>query len=86
MREAIFACLNEGIDELNTLKSVIELTNDYCYEMENNGNYYDLPTNHKLSLSKERNHYINMLKLASDKITSIIDISENIEEKLSYLE
>ena len=68
-------------DELHSLESIIKLTHEACLEKELDAVYY---TSNK-GLSEERNHYINMLSIALDKITQLKEINILIEEELTQL-
>lgn len=65
--------------ELNVLESIIKLTKDSCFEKENNSIYYDLTKDKMVEISNERNHYINLLSLAVEKVNTIRNIGEMLE-------
>ncbi|MCQ2739685.1 MAG: hypothetical protein MJ237_05595 [bacterium] len=63
------------------LKSILQLTKEACQEREFSSIYYSLQENNKILLSEERNHYINMLKMAQERLGEL----ENISSRLEYL-
>lgn len=83
--QTILSNFDEIFELLFSLESIIKITHDVCMDKEVNSMYYDLPEKHKNYLSQERNHYINMLTLALDKLSNIKEINLNIEKELSYL-
>ena len=71
--------------ELNVLESILKLTIDSCFEKENNSIYYNLCNDKIIKLSNERNHYINLLSIAIEKLKIITDINETLEQEfISY--
>lgn len=76
---------NSLFDELSTLESVLKLTKNSCYEQEMNSCYYGLENFSKLKLSEERNHYLNLLSIALDKVELIKKINQNLEEEIYSL-
>lgn len=83
--EKIITSIEKSIEEVFTLESVIKLTKETCLEREVTGNYYNLEENAKTSLSEERNHYINMLTIALDKLSKLKDIIFIVEDETSKL-
>ena len=75
-----------SFDMLSSLESIIKMTQKVCLDKEISSVYYNLPYNQKITLSEERNHYINMLSLALDKITSLKEYNFNLEKKFANLE
>lgn len=72
-------------DQLNYLESIIKMTKNVCQEHEFSAIYYDLPNKYKFILSEERNHYINMLTIALDKINKLKEINDGIEVAVNTL-
>ena len=83
--DKIITSIEKSADELFTLESIIKVTKDTCQEREVAGNYYDLEENARTSLSKERNHYTNLLNIALDIITNLQRINLEIEIELGKL-
>ncbi len=69
--ENIFTSIEYALEELFTLESIIKFTKEACLEKEFASIYYEIPESKKNLLSEERNHYINMLTIALDKLTNI---------------
>lgn len=86
MSRTLFAKIESSYDELDSLESIIKLTQKACRNQECNSIYYNLVADKKVALSEERNHYINMLSLALDKIANIRKTSLQLEEGLANLE
>ena len=59
------------------------MTKTSCLERECKGQYYGIPKENLKLLSDERNEYIAMLDLISDKLSDILDINLCMEEELS---
>lgn len=72
-------------NQLYSLESILEFTREVCREKEFSSVYYNLPQKDKFTLSEERNHYINMLTLALDRVADIKQINYCIENTLSEL-
>ena len=75
-------CCENSFDLLYHLESIIKLTKSVCLEKEFNSSYYNLPNKYRHTLSEERNHYINMLSLAQDKIDCLKEINQTLENEL----
>lgn len=74
-----------SFDELFTLESIIKLTQEACLDREENSIHYNLTPEKQFSLSQERNHYINMLTIALEKVEDIKNYNLLIEKEISYL-
>ena len=81
----LLSSFDSSFDTLMTLESIIKITQANCRDKEIYSVHYDLPTKDKKMLSEERNHYINMLNLALDKVSNLIEINLIIEKELSKL-
>ena len=86
MSRKLFTKIESTYDELDALESIIMLTQHSCRNQECNSVYYDLIEDKKFALSEERNHYINMLALALDKISILKKTNLQLEEGLVNLE
>lgn len=75
-----------SFDELFTLESIIKLTQEACLDKEEDSIHYNLIKDEKISLSKERNHYINMLTIALEKVENIKNYNLLIEQEINYLD
>lgn len=78
-------CCEDSINQLLCLESIIKTTKDSCLERESSAKYYNLPQKDKYTLSEERNHYINMLNIALDKVNDVIELNTKIENDLYRL-
>ena len=81
----LLLCFEESFDELFSLETIIKLTQESCFIREEDSVYYNLPQDEKIILSEERNHYINMLTLALDKVHRLKKVSTKIEQEISVL-
>ena len=79
----VFSCFDETYDLLFSLESIITLTKEACLEKEVGSKHYNLPLKDKIDLSEERNHYINMLNIALDKVTNLKEINSTVEKELA---
>ena len=79
----ILHCQNDVFDKLHYASTLVNMTKTYCLEREFSGQYYGLQKENLKKLSDERNEYVAMLDLISDKLSDIFNINLNIEEKLS---
>ena len=83
--QELLSCFENTFDILFSLETIIKLTQHNCLDKEISSIYYNLNAEEKITLSEERNQYINMLNLAIDKVSNLKEISLYIEEKLSNL-
>ena len=72
-------------NQLYSLESILRFTKDVCQEKEFSSIYYNLPQKDIHVLSEERNHYINMLDLALDRVSDLKEINYNMENELTKL-
>ena len=76
---------NKCFNQLYYLESILKFTKDVCQEKEFTSVYYNLPQKDKFTLSAERNHYINMLDLALDRVSDLKQINYCLENQLAEL-
>lgn len=70
--EANLSCYFEAaFNDLYYLESIVKFTKESCLDKEVRAKYYNLSINEQLRLSEERNHYINMLSIAEERISKI---------------
>lgn len=81
----LFEYENSLFEELSVLESVLKLTKNSCFEQEANSNYYSLVNSEKIKLSEERNHYLNLLAIALEKVQLLKLINKNIENEIYSL-
>ena len=73
-------------DRLYSLESVLQFTRSVCQEKEFTSTYYNLGQKYKYILSEERNHYINMLNIALDRVSDIKEINGILEKEIFELQ
>ena len=76
---------DNSYNQLYYLESILQLTKDVCQEKEFASIYYNLPPKYKFILSAERNHYINMMNLALDRVDNLRQINNGLENDLAKL-
>lgn len=76
---------DEAFDELQNTSTLINSLLLSCQDKEFRGQYYDIPEKSVYKLSEERNSYLSLLSMASDKLYNLKKIHLNIEKKLSTL-
>lgn len=54
-----------------------------CQEKEFRGEYYGIPESYTHNISNERNEYLSLLTLLSDKIRYINKLNHRIEQELT---
>lgn len=85
LSERVQLSCDKSFNKLYLLESILRLTKDVCQEKEFLSIYYNLPQKDKYVLSEERNHYINMLDLALDRVSDLKEINYKIENELINL-
>ena len=78
----IQCCCENVFNNLLHLETLVQLTKEVCQEKEFSSAYYNLKSPQNTNLSIERNHYINMLTLALEKINHIKETTSQLEEEL----
>ena len=81
----VLSSCDDCFTKLYSLESILQVTKDVCQEKEFSSIYYNLPPKYKFTLSEERNHYINMLSLALDRVSDLKKINFSIENVLEEL-
>ncbi len=71
--------LYENLERMNT---IIVITRNYYENKEMHGQYYNLPEECTIHISRERSHCINMLSLLFDEIIVLKRGFETIEDEL----
>ena len=72
-------------NELYDTNALVNATKIYCQEREFNGEYYGMPKIYTAKVSEERNQYISLLTIISDKLNNINSINLNLEREISSL-
>ena len=79
------SCFDSLFNEIFYLESIIKLTKESCLEREITASYYNLPKLEQTGLSEERNHYINMLSIAQEKLLNLKKINSELEKGCALL-
>ena len=75
---------NEEIfNELYNAGVLLKATKCCCQDREFRGEYYGVPQSYIINISNERNEYLSLLTLLSDKINLIHTLSHSIEKELT---
>ncbi len=78
-----FICFyQELFNELYVIDSIVSMTKSCCLEREFSGQYYGATGENSAQLSAERNNYINMLTILSEKLANVINLNITAEREL----
>ena len=72
----------ETYSKLHVIRSLLNVIKFSCKDREFKGNYYNIPPEKANLLSDERNEYINILEIISDKVSDMINTYSNIESDI----
>jgi hypothetical protein len=75
---------DKAFDELYYLNTLVKMTKSSCQDREFRGEYFGMDCEGIKKLSSERNDYINMLNLMSDKLSNLININLSIENEILH--
>lgn len=67
-------------EEIYTIESLLEILQETLLNLELNSQYYNANENITIKISKERNKYINLIKLAKFSANKIENLSNKLEE------
>ncbi len=81
----VLSCQNEVFHELYSVLALINAIKIICQSKEFNGEYYGISQDFASKLSDERNEYLSLLSLLSDKVSKIKTLSLCLENQLSQL-
>ena len=70
-------------DEMYSLDVLINATKCCCQEKEFCGEYYGIPKNFIHKISNERNEYLSLLAVISEKVKHVIKLNKIIEKELT---
>ena len=73
----------EAFEELYIIDTLVRMTKKSCEDHEFSGEYYGISKNMAVKLSEERNSYINMLTLLSEKVSNLKKIKLCMEKELT---
>ena len=82
---SILMCFENTIDELYILDSILKITKEACLKRDISLCQDTFTPLQKIALSEERNHYINLLTLAQDKVDLLKNSIMNIESNVGCL-
>ena len=77
---------DEVLNELYDAKTLVKATKTYCLEKEFNGQYYGIPNIYTTKISEERNEFISLLGLISEKLVKLNKLNRNLEKELTDLQ
>ena len=73
----LYAYQDEVLSELYNTNTLVNAMKTCCQAKEFSGEYYGIPKDFIQMISNERNEYISMLTIISDKINHIENINVN---------
>lgn len=72
----------KAFNELYYAETIVEMTRQACKDREFSGQYYGISEDNIFKLSEERNHYINMLDMLSERISNIKNLNLVLEQEI----
>ena len=78
--EEIVQFYEQTFREMHILHTIIKLVKESCEEKENKGIYYGLKVDGRKQICNERNHYINGLEAAEDRLSNILKMYVSAED------
>ena len=82
-KNSVLDYYQETFEELCVINSIVKLVKNSCLEREFSGQYYGIPPEKIIHLSEERNNYINMLTVLSERVTNVMNLHEYMEVEKS---
>ncbi len=82
-RNSLYSKYEQAFNELYILNSLINTTKILCEDREFKGKYYNIDLEKAKMLSEERNEYINMMSVLSDKIKHVINLYLALEKEFT---
>lgn len=79
---SVLSFYQETFNELYKIDSLIQVTRTNCESIEFSGQYYGIPAEMISLLSAERNNYINILTILSERVSNIIDKGILLENEI----
>ena len=80
-KKCAISCYEKILDELYNTDTLVNVTITSCLEKETNCEYYGIPEKFRAMISNERNQYISLLTLISDKIKYINKLNAAFEQE-----
>ena len=78
----LVGCYEQIFNELYMADTIVNITRNSCLDREFSGQYYGIPAESSAQLSAERNNYINMLTILSEKISNIMELNIAMENEI----
>lgn len=78
----LVSCYEQIFNELYMADTIVNITRNSCLDREFSGQYYGIPAESSAQLSAERNNYINMLTILSEKISNIMELNIAMENEI----
>lgn len=78
----ILSYQNDLFDALYFANTLVNMTKTSCQDREFKGQYYGMNDDMLKRLSNERNEYIAMLTLISDKLSCILELNLSLEQEI----
>ncbi len=69
-------------NEVYIIDTLVEMTRKSCQDREFSGQYYGISAGMAVKLSEERNQYINMLDMLSERIRNIKNLNLLLEKEI----
>lgn len=76
---------DEALNELHRTNTLVKATKTYCQEKEFRSEYYGIPHAYTTKISEERNEFISLLSIISEKIVKINKLILILEKELTDL-
>jgi mannitol/fructose-specific phosphotransferase system IIA component (Ntr-type) len=74
---------NEIVDELFNTHTLVKVIKTCCEQREYSGDYYGIPNAYIPHISNERNEYISLLTIISDKLKRVNLMNLDLEKELT---
>jgi len=70
-------------DEVYSADVLLNATICCCRDKEFRGEYYGIPEEFIKEISNERNEYLSLMTILSDKIRRVIELNQRVEQELA---
>ena len=78
----LLSIYEKSFNELYYADTIVEMTRQSCKDREFSGQYYGVSEENAAKLSAERNHYINMLDMLSERISNMKNFNLLLEQEI----
>ena len=82
-KKNVLAYNEEAVNEIYNVDVLVNAIKCCCMEKEFKGEYYGIPNVFVQQISNERNEYLSLLTILSDKIKYINSLQYKIEKELT---